>query len=242
VYDVLALHQKYGDAVRIGPEELSFTDPGAWNDIYSRKPGRGEHEELPKHMVFTQLFPDLPTSILTSDTEEHSVLRKGLSPSFSEKGMRSQEHLIKKYVDLLIQKLGARSTASIGGPQALDMTGWYNWTTFDIIGELTFAEPWGCLESAEWHPWVKGFVESMRYVSNMETLLYLGFSYLALAAMIPAAKGQIEHQKVTRMKLDKRMAMETEREDLVEVMLKNREKWVLPLSPPPMRWLLLRKC
>ncbi|KAJ5117586.1 cytochrome P450 [Penicillium atrosanguineum] len=32
------LHDKYGLVVRIAPNELSYIDPKAWNDIYGRNP------------------------------------------------------------------------------------------------------------------------------------------------------------------------------------------------------------
>lgn len=38
---VLKLHGKYGDVVRIAPDEVSFTDPRAWRDIM----GRCNHQE-----------------------------------------------------------------------------------------------------------------------------------------------------------------------------------------------------
>jgi len=34
VYDIKKLHDKYGDVVRIAPDELSYTNPDAWQEIY----------------------------------------------------------------------------------------------------------------------------------------------------------------------------------------------------------------
>lgn len=46
----------------------------------------------------------------------------------------------------------------------VDIVRWFNFATFDIIGDLTFGESFGCLESGELHPWIawvfKGIKES----------------------------------------------------------------------------------
>ena len=36
-----ALHQQYGDVVRIAPDELSFIDGTAWKSIYGTRVGHG---------------------------------------------------------------------------------------------------------------------------------------------------------------------------------------------------------
>lgn len=34
------MHDKYGEVVRVAPDELSFINPGSWNDIYGIKSGK----------------------------------------------------------------------------------------------------------------------------------------------------------------------------------------------------------
>lgn len=41
--EILDIHEKYGDIVRLGPNEVSFTTADAWQDIF----GHG-HRQLPK--------------------------------------------------------------------------------------------------------------------------------------------------------------------------------------------------
>jgi cytochrome P450 len=36
VYDIKQLHDKYGDIVRVAPNELSYTNPDAWQEVYGR--------------------------------------------------------------------------------------------------------------------------------------------------------------------------------------------------------------
>lgn len=42
-----SLHEKYGEVVRIHPDELSFISPSAWQDIYASRP------QLPKSKIGT---------------------------------------------------------------------------------------------------------------------------------------------------------------------------------------------
>ena len=34
-HDIKRFHEQYGEVVRVGPNELSFTRPAAWKDIYT---------------------------------------------------------------------------------------------------------------------------------------------------------------------------------------------------------------
>ena len=47
--DMLRLHAKYGDIVRLAPNELSYANEEAWKDIYMYRPG---HEEMKKDKVW----------------------------------------------------------------------------------------------------------------------------------------------------------------------------------------------
>lgn len=40
---MLALHEKHGSVVRMCPDELSYTDPRAWRDIYGHQKGKGQN-------------------------------------------------------------------------------------------------------------------------------------------------------------------------------------------------------
>lgn len=39
-FAVFRLHARYGDVVRVAPDELSFTDPSAWKDLMATHKGR----------------------------------------------------------------------------------------------------------------------------------------------------------------------------------------------------------
>ncbi|TGO48983.1 hypothetical protein BCON_0224g00100 [Botryotinia convoluta] len=43
----MKIHEKYGDVVRLAPNEISFTKEEAWNDIYVHRPGHADPTKDP---------------------------------------------------------------------------------------------------------------------------------------------------------------------------------------------------
>jgi cytochrome P450 len=132
---MLSLHQQYGPIVRISPNELAFSDSQAWRDIMGHRSQGGA--ELEKSEGFYRPIKDLPTDIVNAGREEHALLRRQMAHGFSDRSMREQQPIIKKYIDLLIHKLRVNCG---DGANALNMAAWYNYTTFDVIGDLAFGE------------------------------------------------------------------------------------------------------
>ncbi|TEY32156.1 hypothetical protein BOTCAL_0747g00020 [Botryotinia calthae] len=159
VIDLRALHQKYGEAVRFGPNEVSFITAQAWRDIY----GHG-HKQLPKVVRSTQSRRD----IISANDIDHSRYRRSISHGFSAKALQEQEPLMKGYIDKLIIKL--KEHAESRSP--VDMVKWYNVTTFDLIGDLAFGQSFGGLETSGYHFWVSTLFDSVRvlsYIALMDT-------------------------------------------------------------------------
>ncbi|KAL4779476.1 cytochrome P450 [Aspergillus varians] len=157
-------HERYGPVVRYSPNGLSFTSPAAWKDIY------GFHDQAPiKDPSFygiIHLSRDSSHSIFTAGRDEHPRVRKALSYAFSERALREQEPFVKKYVDLLIQRLGelaaAAAAADPSASTTVDLVEWYNFTTFDIIGDLAIGQSFNCLRGSKYHEWVHGFWNTIK--------------------------------------------------------------------------------
>lgn len=155
-WDLKRFHEQYGDVVRFSPDELSFIGEQAWRDIY----GNRDNSPLEKDPAWYNVakIADQATTVWTADRADHVRLRRLLSPAFSDKALREQESLIRSYVDLLIVRL--RELALAGKP--VDMVQWYNFTTFDIIGDLALGKSFGCLRGGQYHSWVKGIFDSIK--------------------------------------------------------------------------------
>lgn len=77
----------------------------------------------------------------TRELEAHAKLRSILSAGFSAKALTWQEEVVQRYADELIEKV---KNFSKEGP--LNIVDWFEWMSFDIIGSLTFAEPFDALK------------------------------------------------------------------------------------------------
>ena len=82
------------------------------------------------------------------DDAKHARVRRILSHSFSDRALKEQAPLFKRWSGVLVEKL----TESVNNKpnDAIDLLKMYNCTTFDIMGDLTFAEPLHMLEDGEY--------------------------------------------------------------------------------------------
>ncbi|KAI0426235.1 cytochrome P450 [Xylaria sp. FL1042] len=144
------LHAKYGEVLRVSPNEVLFLNPQAWKDIY----GHG-HAEFPKY--YPEGVHMHPKKIISSNSQNHFRLRRAMLPAFSDKALAQQEPLIRTYVDLLIQRLREVSETK----SHTNMVRWYNFTTFDLIADLVFGESLHGLESGQSNVWLDNISKIM---------------------------------------------------------------------------------
>ena len=210
--------------VRIGPNHLSFIDPRAWKDIYGSRMHDGKMEDMTKSETFSRVIREMPTSIINANREEHRRFRSALSNGFSDSSMRQQEPLIQKHIDLLLKGL---SEECGNGNAIVNMESWYNWTTFDVIGNLVFDQSFGCLEKRAYHPWIDFILKGTRFVAVIKGLSYVGLGNLVQIMFKYGATSTLNTvRSYTAGMLNSRLNMEKEREDLFEGIVKKRDEWV----------------
>ncbi|EXK76357.1 hypothetical protein FOQG_18898 [Fusarium oxysporum f. sp. raphani 54005] len=215
---ILELHKQYGDVVRIGPNELAFAHSTAWKEICGHlKKNQSENGKDPKYAN-----EEFDKGLISSSRERHGPMRRVLSYAFSAQAIAKQQPLINGYIDLLMQRLHEHGE---GGTRALDMVKWFDWTTFDIVGDLSFGEPFGCLQNSKAHPWVDSFFESMKFMALVQALkdfpLYDLLGPIILRLFVPrdAARKREASDEFARVTLEKRINLGTNRPDFVDAML-----------------------
>lgn len=228
--EILKLHEAYGDVVRIAPNDLSFLTPDAWKDIMGHR--QHDEPELGKDRNFYPRPQFSKHSINVSDRENHTRFRRILSHAFSEKSMREQEPLIQQHVDLLIQRLHANCS---GRANPLNMVSWYNWTTFDIIGNLAFGEPFDCLKNSSYHPWVSLIFENVKMGLYLQCARRFPILRMLLRIAVPEAltRARETHFRMTAEKVSKRLATETQRPDFMTIILNKEGEIVTPPGRDP---------
>lgn len=232
--DLLELVDTYGPVVRVAPDVLVYTGAEAWRDIYGHQNGaeaRGEEFDKDPRLYRPR---GTAASILSETRENHALLRRQLSHGFSEKSLRAQEGIVQGYVNLFINGLRERCVvvgegekgAVAGTKTAFDMRHWFNFITFDVIGDLAFGEPFGCLEKGALDDRVSFLENSIQAVPRLYFLKEMGLErYLAYVGRMVLKSRKVSVEK-TGAVLRRRMEMSRERPDLIEGLLKKQEDWV----------------
>lgn len=158
IFWTIAQHEKYGECVRLLPNELSFSSANAYKDIYGFK--TSGNRTLEKDMNFYVNNRNECRSIINADAESHSRMRRIFSHAFSDRALKIQEPIFLTYIDKLVEKLREGCQKDIG---ALNMVELFNFTTFDVMGDLTFGESLGMLDNTSYHPWVSALVAGFRF-------------------------------------------------------------------------------
>ncbi|KND89234.1 putative sterigmatocystin biosynthesis P450 monooxygenase [Tolypocladium ophioglossoides CBS 100239] len=141
---VHALHQKVagrpfavGPVVRIGPNEVDFTDVTAVKAIY------GVKESFRKSQFYRRVTAPGQESLFTTiNVDFHRRRRRLLAGPMSESSLKSLIPTVNGRVELAVDKISAEMKA-LG---YADVCKWWLFMTTDTIGELTFGDSFRMLE------------------------------------------------------------------------------------------------
>jgi len=153
---------------------------------------------------------------------DHARYRRLLSHAFSEKSLREQEPLIKHYIDLLISRL--HETCK----NTQDMASWFNFVSFDIIGDLTLGESFDCLENSELHPWVAVLFKYFQSTGFIGTVRRFPLLNLMMPWFVPKSllESRAKHMAFSKEKVMQRIERGTERPDFMSGILMHNDKEV----------------
>ena len=188
------LHRRYGRVVRLSPSELSFASAAAYRDIYNQT-GDATFVKSKFYKVSNFTASDI---IGESDVTIHANMRKLWAHGFSAKALISHEELEQRYTDLFIRQLRAHENAERG----VNVVDWFNYMTFDIIGELVFGESFGALENGTSQFWISCILDNMASGLLIDLIRRLGFyiGFKKLLGYLPFEKIEAmnRHTQITR--------------------------------------------
>jgi cytochrome P450 len=238
-------YEKYGEVIRLAPDEVSFANEQAWNDIYSfrrghKRAGRDKAYYIGESsapglnqacMIYTiRLTLPAPNDqadnlITTNDFKFHARVRTLLSNSFTNDSLHSQQPLIHHHADMLVAKLRGLATApeSLEQGALVNMTDWLNFFTMDVIGDLAFGEPFGCLQTGEYHIWVRTLFSYLKGMSLAAAPRYYPLTEFLFRKLIPKSvlEGQRRHTQYANEKINRRLDLKTDRPDFMTPFMKN---------------------
>lgn len=213
-HKVKILHEKYGQVVRVAPDELSFTDPAAWRDIY------------PQNFVRPHEYRGKPPgkaaeNLISASEPDHARFRRILAPAFSEKLVYEQEAMITEHVNLLVRKLkGLTKDGPLQNTAVVDVLKWFNYTTFDIIGDFIWGSSFGCLDHGVSHPWIEVIAQfkvalivgAFKFYPPLDRILNFITPKSAMADLWMI-------WKTTEDKISQRLALSDHRKDVISYMV-----------------------
>ncbi|KAK3306248.1 cytochrome P450 [Chaetomium strumarium] len=214
---ILELHKTYGPVVRVAPDFLSYSHPDALKEIRGhRKGGRVEHPKDPVHVGANV------DSVFGADRDNHTRMRRAMAHGFSAQAIAEQQPIIQKYVDLMIRRLHEECA---GGTRSVDVVKWFNFATFDIIGDLAFGEPFSCLEGSTYHPWVAMIFSSVKDLAwSINLNRYPAIAPLLKRLLVPkeVMSKFAQHRALSEERVRNRLAIDTDRPDFLDAMTKRR--------------------
>lgn len=194
---MVELHAQYGPIVRVGPDHVVYDGNVAWPDAWVQRRGKPEFNKQPGFFG-----PGTELSIIGApDAASHRRQRRHLAPAFGDKSLQHHEPLITPYIDMFIAIM-ARMAAN---DEQIDIPRYLNYTTFDIIGDLSFQETFGCLASDAYHPWVHMLFSGIRAQSRMR--IANDYAVLRLMAKLVMRMGPFRKQfDVVMLAIEKALA------------------------------------
>ncbi|KAK8001561.1 hypothetical protein PG991_013783 [Apiospora marii] len=215
VRDATALHKKYGPVVRVSPDRVVVDGSVAWPAFMKRY-----NEEFSK---IWQFYGFGPLAILGAGPDAHKRQRRVMAHATSPVALADQEVYLQQQVNKFVDVLGEHADQD----KPIDIMLWFNYLTFDIVGELTLGTSLGCLESRDSiHPLVGVVTATTR--DNARRMFLTGIPLLG--RFIPIATYILRKKEIDKIldmqrhmdeQAEARIALGTDtRSDLITYMLR----------------------
>ncbi|EXJ85585.1 hypothetical protein A1O1_05950 [Capronia coronata CBS 617.96] len=157
--DMWRQHRRYGPHVRYAPNRLNIDNTNALKDIYM---GSKNFQKSPNYRVLRHGAANTLTMI---NRTEHARRRRIISQGLSDAALRSHEPTIMAHIKKCFDCLTATDERDLGLEQPMspmsqaygprdswtpprNMSNWFNWLTFDIMGDVIFGIRYNLLTSA----------------------------------------------------------------------------------------------
>ncbi|KAK7994640.1 hypothetical protein PG991_016228 [Apiospora marii] len=140
--------KKYGDVVRVAPNELAFASPQAFADLY------GNHhkslELFPKTQINNHGNDKRGGLIWEWDPARHRQVARQLGPAFKGSALRAKEPTLHRHIDLFIERMKDLGSA----PEGVSLPAWTNWLCVDISGDMAYNREMNALKDMKAPPYL----------------------------------------------------------------------------------------
>ena len=138
----IKLHQQYSDLVRIGPHSVLFSNPALIATIY------GSQNDFTKTSFYTLLMMPherrfTPSVFTARDEKYHAAIRKPVVGAYSMSALLESESRVDSTMACFMKRLDEFAVSQ----NLADLGELIQMFTFDVVGEITFSERLGFLET-----------------------------------------------------------------------------------------------
>ena len=147
-------------------------------------------------------MPGHERQVIFANDENHSLLRKIYGPAFTPKAVEEQGDMLLKYADRLVATLKIAITER----PVQDMSAFYNFVSFDLMGEFAFDEPFHCLDQGgKTHFFMNTVLEGTIVGMKLAQMDYYGI-WSMLKPLIPKSfyKPKLDMDNYTAALIDRR--------------------------------------
>ncbi|KAJ7220140.1 cytochrome P450 [Mycena pura] len=167
------LHQRFGDVVRIGPNELSFRDVNA---IVPMMGSQG----MPKGPWWDGRVPDtrdVRPLLALRDPDEHARRRRAWNRAFSTPALKDYQVLIDARISQLVDILGTKVGTSV------DLSKWLGWLTLDIMNDVMFGGGGDAMEFEDRDDLSRLLINAQPMALLMSHVPWIGVFYLWIPSL-----------------------------------------------------------
>ena len=156
------LYRQYGQFVRTGPEEITVFHP----EVLSAVDGPGN--SCTKAVWYDLLLPEIAINT-TRSKSDHDKRRRIWDSGFSTRALENYEATVVEYG----KKLESRVAELSAKGQPINVSLWFYWFTFDVMGIFAFARSFDMLQKEEWHVSVVMLRKAMRLLGPLSPVPWL---------------------------------------------------------------------
>ncbi|KAI0075130.1 high nitrogen upregulated cytochrome P450 monooxygenase 2 [Panus rudis PR-1116 ss-1] len=210
------LHEKYGDIVRIGPNEVSIRDVNSIVPLM----GTNGWPKGPNFLGRTMGPQSVMPLVAVRDPVDHSRRRRPWNRAFSTAALKEYEPLVARRVNQLVERL-----ASEKGPA--DIAKYISFFTYDFMGDMVFGGWYEMLRDGDKDGRWKAMEDAMAKTTIFEHIPWITH----YVAKIPKIADQIRKQREFAIsKARQRYQQGSKTKDLFYYL--NNDDGAEPQSPP----------
>ncbi|KAI0107510.1 cytochrome P450 [Nemania sp. FL0031] len=192
--------EKYGDIVRVAPNDLVVFTPKAFTDVYSPQ---YNGLEVFRKTDFQNRGDNLGGIVWEEDPVRHREVARKLAPAFSRRMMRTMEPIMHKHMDYFVARM-----KDIGGEaDGVSLVDWTHWVAWDTSADLAWNEEMFAMRDAKNPIYLDVLIGFNAFATVIQVFKRFPLISPIKYLFVPIAKlsSLSQMEKNTRISLDKRI-------------------------------------